>query len=295
MFFRQLKFILFSMRPHQWLKNVFLFAGIIFSRNFFNVGLFINVFEGFILFCLAASSIYIFNDVMDVKNDRLHPEKRNRPLAAGHLGIPTALSTAMVLAGLSTAGAFLLNRSFALILLCYLGLNLFYSLKLKHVVILDVMCIASGFVLRILAGTMLAGVEPSDWLIICTITLSLFLGFSKRRHEIALIGNNAEMHRSVLTQYSIPFLDQMIAVATASTVMAYALYTVSAETIARFGTRNLIFTIPFVLYGIYRYLYLMHAKNGGGNPTKTILRDWPLIINGLAWAAVSFIIVYRLV
>ena len=283
------------MRPHQWLKNVFLFAGIIFSRNFFNVGLFINVFEGFILFCLAASSIYIFNDVMDVKNDRLHPEKRNRPLAAGHLGIPTALSTAMVLAGLSTAGAFLLNRSFALILLCYLGLNLFYSLKLKHVVILDVMCIASGFVLRILAGTMLAGVEPSDWLIICTITLSLFLGFSKRRHEIALIGNNAEMHRSVLTQYSIPFLDQMIAVATASTVMAYALYTVSAETIARFGTRNLIFTIPFVLYGIYRYLYLMHAKNGGGNPTKTILRDWPLIINGLAWAAVSFIIVYRLV
>jgi 4-hydroxybenzoate polyprenyltransferase len=159
-------------------------------------------------------------------------------------------------------------------------------------VILDVMCIATGFVLRILAGTTLAGVVPSDWLIICTITLSLFLGFSKRRYEIALIGENAESHRKVLTQYSLPFLDQMIAVATASTVMSYALYTVSAETISRFGTRNLVFTIPFVLYGIYRYLYLMHEKNEGGNPTKTVLKDWPLIINGLAWVGVSFLIIY---
>lgn len=283
------------MRPQQWVKNVFLFAGIIFSQNFYNLVLLFKVFEGFVLFCLAASSVYILNDAMDAEKDRLHPEKKNRPLAAGHLKIPAALTAAFVMAALCAAGAFLLDKSFGIILVSYLGLNLAYSLKIKTIVILDVMCIAAGFVLRILAGTTLAGVEKSDWLIICTITLSLFLGFSKRRQEIAFIGDNAELHREVLTQYSLPFLDQMIAVATASTVMSYALYTVSAETISRFGTRNLIFTIPFVLYGIYRYLYLMHEKKAGGNPTKTILQDWPLVINGLAWAAVSFFIIYKFV
>jgi 4-hydroxybenzoate polyprenyltransferase len=287
-----IKYIFYSMRPQQWLKNVFLFAGILFSRNFFNLSLLFNVFEGFVLFCLTASSIYILNDVMDAEKDRLHPEKKNRPLAAGLLSAQTALTVALLMASMCVAGAFALNSSFGLILLSYLGLNLAYSLKIKPIVILDVMCIATGFVLRILAGTTLAGVVPSDWLIICTITLSLFLGFSKRRHEISLIGENAESHRKVLTQYSLPFLDQMIAVATSTTVISYALYTVSAETVSRFGTRNLVFTIPFVLYGIYRYLYLMHEKNEGGNPTKTVLRDWPLIINGLVWATVSFLIIY---
>jgi 4-hydroxybenzoate polyprenyltransferase len=291
----KIKYILFSMRPQQWVKNVFLFAGVLFSRSFFDLALVVKVFEGFVLFCMAASSIYILNDVMDAEKDRFHPEKRHRPLAANLLNAQTALTAALVLAALCVAGAFALDPPFGFILISYLGLNLAYSLKIKTIVILDVMCIAAGFVLRILAGTTLAGVVPSDWLILCTITLSLFLGFSKRRYEIALIGDNAESHRKVLTQYSLPFLDQMIAVATASTVMSYALYTVSAETISRFGTRNLVFTIPFVLYGIYRYLYLMHEQKAGGNPTKTVLQDWPLIINGLAWAAVSFFIIYKFV
>jgi 4-hydroxybenzoate polyprenyltransferase len=171
-------------------------------------------------------------------------------------------------------------------------MNIAYTIKIKHVVILDVICIAFGFVFRVLAGTTLAGVTPSDWLIICTITLSLFLGFSKRRDELASLGANATNHRKVLTDYSIGFLDQMIAVATACTVMSYALYTIADETIARFGTRNLVFTIPFVIYGIYRYLYLIHQKKTGGNPTTALFTDLPLLFAGFLWLATVVLIVY---
>jgi 4-hydroxybenzoate polyprenyltransferase len=171
-------------------------------------------------------------------------------------------------------------------------MNLAYTIKLKQLVILDVMCIAFGFLFRVLAGTALAGVRPSDWIIICTVTLSLFLGFSKRRHELALIGSNAMNHRKVLVDYSITFLDQMIAIATACTVMSYALYTIADETVARFGTKNLVFTIPFVIYGIYRYLYLIHQKEIGGNPTSAVLTDLPLLVNGLLWMAVTLFIIY---
>jgi len=160
------------------------------------------------------------------------------------------------------------------------------------VVIIDVMCIAFGFVFRVLAGTALAGVQPSDWLIICTITISLFLGFSKRRHELTLVGDNAENHRKVLSDYSLVFLDQMIAVATACCIMSYALYTIADDTIIRFGTRNLVFTIPFVIYGIYRYLYLIHQKKIGGNPTSVLLTDFPLLLNSLLWVGAVIMIIY---
>jgi len=280
------------MRPHHWVKNVFVFAGLLFSKNVFSPYLFGKVSAGFVIFSLAASSIYLLNDIIDVENDRQHPKKKNRPLASGRLNMSTAWAAASVLALASVLAAYAIDRQFVAIVITYIGINIFYTLRLKHLVILDVMCIASGFVLRVLAGTALAGVVASDWLIICTITLSLFLGFSKRRHEITLIGNEAENHRKVLAQYSLPFLDQMISVATACTVIAYALYTVSEETVARFGTRNLIFTLPFVLYGIYRYLYLIHERKSGGNPTNAVLHDRPLLVNCLLWGVVTFLIIY---
>ncbi|CAB5115265.1 hypothetical protein D3OALGB2SA_2640 [Olavius algarvensis associated proteobacterium Delta 3] len=280
------------MRPHQWVKNVFIFAGLLFSRNLFSTSILIKVSSGFLIFSLAASSIYLLNDIIDIENDREHPKKKNRPLASGQLNVSTAWAAAFLLAVCAVLFAYLTDRLFFFIVVTYILMNIFYTLKLKQLVILDVMCIASGFVLRVLAGTSLAGVVPSDWLILCTITLSLFLGFSKRRHEIIFIGHEAGNHRKVLTQYSLPFLDQMISVATACTVISYALYTVSDETVSRFGTRNLIFTLPFVFYGIYRYLYLIHERKSGGNPTSAFLYDRPLLINCLLWGVVTFGIIY---
>jgi 4-hydroxybenzoate polyprenyltransferase len=288
----KLKHVIVSMRPGQWSKNLFIFAGLIFSGNLFHPEVLIRVGSGFILFSLVASSIYIFNDIMDVEYDRAHPEKKNRPVAAGLLSVPAAHAGAIVFAAAGLIGALTLDRVFFAILLSYLIINFAYTIKIKKMVILDIMCISSGFVLRVLAGTELAEVTPSDWLILCTIMLSLFLGFSKRRHELAVTGAKAVSHRKVLGEYSLSFLDQMIAVATACTVMSYALYTVSPQTVYRFGTRNLVFSIPFVIYGIYRYLYLIHQKNMGGNPTRELVRDLPLLINALLWALVVVLVIY---
>jgi 4-hydroxybenzoate polyprenyltransferase len=281
-----------TMRPKQWFKNILLFVGLVFSQNLFQIGLFIKVSGGFVLFCLAASSIYIFNDIHDRESDRKHPEKHRRPLAKGTLQVPEAYMVSMVLAGIAFILAFMMNRAFFLILLAYFILNLAYSLKIKQIVILDIMFIASGFVLRILAGTTLAGVNPSDWLIICTITLSLFLGFSKRRNELILMGENAGYQRKVLKEYSIHFLDQMISMVTACTVMSYILYTVSPETVDRFGTKNLIFSIPFVLFGVFRYLYLIYLKKTIENPIDLILKDFPSLLNILLWFSAVMIIIY---
>ena len=286
-----IKHIIVLMRPKQWLKNVFIFAGLIFSRNLFDLHLLGKVLIGFFLFSLGASSIYIFNDIKDVKRDKEHPEKCNRPLAKGLLKLTKAYVVSGILAIVALFGAFLIDQIFFAILSCYLVMNAAYSIKIKNVVILDVMCIAFGFALRVFAGTVLADVRPSDWIIICTITLSLFLGFSKRRQELSLIGANALKHRKVLEDYSITFLDQMIAVATACTIMSYALYTIADETIARFGTRNLVFTIPFVIYGIYRYLYLVHQKKAGGEPTIALLKDIPLILDVLLWFGLVVLII----
>lgn len=288
----KLKHVIISMRPGQWVKNLFIFAGVIFSGNLINPEVLIRVSNGFILFGLVASSIYIFNDIIDREYDRAHPEKKNRPLAAGLLNVPVAYASVIVLATAGLIGALILDRMFFAILLSYLIINFAYTIKIKKMVILDIMCIASGFVLRVLAGTELAGVTASDWLILCTITLSLFLGFSKRRHELVVTGTKALNHRKVLGDYSLSFLDQMIAVASACTVMSYALYTVSPQTVDRFGTRNLVFSIPFVIYGIYRYLYLIHQKNMGGNPPGEMIKDLPLLLNALLWALLVVLIIY---
>jgi 4-hydroxybenzoate polyprenyltransferase len=286
------KFILISMRPRQWVKNTFLFSGLVFSKNLFQAELLMKVSMGFILFCLAASSIYIFNDIQDRQNDSKHPEKGRRPIALGNLPVTQAYFVSVLLGGIALVFASVLDLTFFALLVTYILLNLSYSLKLKQVVILDIMCIAFGFVLRILAGTTLAGIIPSDWLIVCTMTISLFLGFSKRRNELVFMVNHTDNQRKVLADYSIPFLDQMIAMVTACTVMSYILYTISSETVARFGTRNLIFTIPFVLFGIFRYLYLIYHKRTIEEPTDLILRDLPCLVNILLWLGMVILVIY---
>ncbi len=287
-----LRYVIASMRPQQWIKNLFLFAALIFSENLFNsYDIFLTV-VGFFVFSFTASGIYLFNDITDLEKDKLHPTKSQRPLPSGKLSTSTASLVSMFLMAFGIVAAFFLTIGFGIVLLLYSVINVLYSLKLKDIVILDVMTISAGFVLRVIGGAILINVPTSEWLIICTILLSLFLGFSKRRHEIMILENDANSHRSVLEHYSPYFLDQMIGIVTASTVMSYALYTISEETVKKFGTSHLIYTVPFVLYGIFRYLYLVHKKEEGGNPTKLAVTDRPLMVNVILWILVTSYIIY---
>lgn len=280
------------MRIQQWIKNFFIFAPLIFSGHLFKVNDFLLTIAGFFVLSFASSAIYLFNDVVDMEKDKLHPEKSQRPIPSGKLKPSVAIFTFLVFAILSLAIAYVINPYFGLIVFIYMVMNILYSFWLKQLVILDVMTISVGFVLRVIAGAIIINVPTSEWLIICTMLLSLFLGFSKRRSELVLLESFANAHRSVLTHYNSHFLDQMIGIVTASTVMSYALYTISEETIIKFGTKNLIYTVPFVLYGIFRYLYLVHKKQEGGNPTQAVLTDIPIIVNVLLWVLVSSIIIY---
>jgi 4-hydroxybenzoate polyprenyltransferase len=280
------------MRLQQWIKNLFIFAALIFSANFFHVpDLIVTVF-GFCFFSISASGVYIINDIADIEMDKLHPIKSKRPLPAGRLTKKNAVTAALICIVIGLMGSIILNKIFALIILLYIILNLFYSWKLKEIVILDVMTISAGFVLRVISGAVIINVPTSEWLIICTILLSLFLGFSKRRHELFLLDEHAIDHRIVLQHYSPIFLDQMISIVTATTVMSYALYTISNETVQKFGTTHLIYTVPFVLYGIFRYLYLVHKREEGGNPAKLALTDLPLLINIILWFITVLLIIY---
>ena len=273
-------FLIFkTMRPRQWTKNLLVFAALIFSQNLSNLPMVSDATIAFIIFCLLSGSVYTLNDLLDVKQDRTHPKKSQRPLASGKLQPPIAIVSGSILVLLSLANAFWLNTNFGFIALGYFILQIAYSTVLKHVVILDVLAVSIGFVLRAIAGAEVINVPISSWLLVCTILLALFLSLGKRRHEIILLEDNAADHRKILFEYSPALLDQMISVVTASTVVAYALYTMSAETIAKFQTDNLKYTIPFVLYGIFRYLYLIHQKSEGGSPEKILLNDRPLLIN----------------
>ena len=280
------------MRPIHWVKNILVFAGLIFSQNLFDPSLFTKSFLGFILFCIVSSSVYILNDILDLNQDKLHPIKSKRPLASGELSIRLALVFSLILGIISIALSFWLRTSFGLVVLSYFLLNLFYSLYLKHIVILDVMNVAAGFVLRAVAGALVIQVTISSWLVVCTTLLALFLGFSKRRHELILLEDSAIGHRKILAEYSPYFLDQMIAVVTASTVVAYAFYTLSPEVMEKLDTKYMDLTIPFVLYGIFRYLYLIHQKKEGGRPTRMLLTDKPILINILLWLVAVFLILY---
>jgi len=272
------------MRPQQWLKNFFIYAPIIFSQNLFNFPLLIRTTVAFIAFCILSGSLYIFNDLQDIEEDKQHPQKSKRPLASGRLKKSTATVSTVILAPLAFIIAGTLNQEFFIICLIYGTLQIIYSLWLKYVVIVDVFVIAAGFLLRVVAGGLVINVSLSSWLLICTILLAFFLAMSKRRHELVLLEHNAQNHRSILREYSPYLLDQMMAVVTASTLIAYSLYTISTETINKFGTKKLIYTIPFVLYGIFRYLYLVHQKSEGGSPEALIIKDKPLLVDIFLWA-----------
>lgn len=273
-----------ALRPKHWVKNVFVLAPLVFAGHLGDPADVARAMGAFGVFCVLASCVYLLNDVADRDADRLHPEKRTRPIASGDLPVGTARAAAGILAAAGLAAGILLDRSFAAVAATYLGMNLAYSLALKRIVILDVMLVAGGFLLRAWGGAVVLDVAMSDWLILCTGLIALFLGFVKRRQEIAAL-EGATAQRPILKEYSIPFLDQMIAVVTASTVLAYALYAFSPEVAERLGTRHLGLTIPFVLFGIFRYLYLVYQRGEGENPTALVIADRPLLINVFLWAA----------
>lgn len=281
-----------TLRPKQWTKNFFIFAGILFSQNLFNLPLLYKSTLAFIIFCLLTGSIYIINDLVDIEQDRLHPEKCKRPLASGSLKSSSAIIAVSVLIFFLLVASYYLGISFFIVAFAYFLLQVAYSLLFKRIVILDVFAIAAGFVLRVVAGAVVIDIKVSSWLLICTILLALFIGLSKRRHELILLEQEAKEHRKVLDEYNFRVLDQMISVVTASTVVTYALYAMSEETVKKFGTENLVFTIPFVLYGIFRYLYLVYSKNSGGSPENILISDKPLIINVILWVASIMFILY---
>ena len=287
------KYLISSLRISHWIKNSFIFAALIFSRHFLVLNDVLKACLAFLLFSFISSAGYLINDLVDLEEDKKHPIKKDRAIASGKISQSTAVWMAVVLVVIALGFGFVLGYKFVLILVSYLILELVYSFFLKHRVILDVFGLAGAFILRVIAGGVAISVSISSWLLICTGLISLFLGFSKRRHELVLLGDGASKHRKVLTEYSPYFLDQMISVVTASTLIAYILYTLSPETIAKFHTDKLIFTTPFVLYGIFRYLYLVHQKEKGGNPTKILLTDTPLIITIALWALTAILIIYQ--
>lgn len=279
--------LLKTMRPKQWTKNLIIFAGLIFSQQAFVGGKFLTSLYAFFVFCTLSGAVYLINDLADINKDRAHPEKKKRPLASGELSIPAAVSGAAAATLLSLAGAFILQREFGYIALLYFLTTLSYTFKLKNIVIIDVIVIAIGFVFRALAGVVVISVSLSPWLLMCTFLLALFLALTKRRHELILLDTNAISHRRILDEYRPEMLEQMISVVTSSTVMAYSLYTFTSG-----HSVYLMATIPFVIYGIFRYQYLVHSKDIGGSPEAALLKDLPLVVNILLWVSSCLVILY---
>jgi 4-hydroxybenzoate polyprenyltransferase len=288
-----LKGLVISARPSNWIKNLIVFAALIFAKQYQIPEKFGLAVVAFIAFCLGTSAVYIFNDVLDRENDKLHPIKSQRPIASGKVPIWMAIILAALLFLGGSIISLLINVYTFLALFVYVIINLAYSAVLKHIVIIDVMTIAAGFILRAVAGGLAISVPISPWLLVCTTLLALFLGFGKRRHELWLLSDNAADHRKALDNYSVPFLDQMISVVTASTVVAYAFYTLSPEVVEHFQTKWLSATIPFVIYGIFRYQFLIFKREEGGSPTMLLLTDPPLLICVVLWLA-SVILVFNL-
>lgn len=284
--------LLRAMRIHQWVKNLFVVTPAVFAGKLLEPALALRCAVAVACFCAAASAIYLVNDVRDRDEDRRHPLKQRRPIASGALSVPTALAAACALALSAVAGAVWLGVAFATVLGSYLAINFAYTAGLKRVVILDVLLVAMGFLLRVEAGGVAVGVEVSSWLLLCTLFLALFLVVSKRRHEVVLLADQAASQRSVLAQYTPAFLDQMIAVSTAATLVSYALYSADAGTVERFGSRGLLLTIPLVLYGLFRYLYLVYGRDDQRTPTEALLTDPPFLVNLAVWGLAVIAIVY---
>ncbi len=288
-----------SLRPRQWTKNLIIYLAYFFSlHDRFPLAwsterdLFLKTTAGFFLFCLLSGAIYIINDLADAQRDQLHPTKRRRPIASGQLNGTLALASAVAFGAAGLALSFLLQRDFGIAAAVYVSIMVAYSTTLKHMVILDVMTIAGGFVLRAAAGGLAIHVPISPWLYLCTSLGALFIGFSKRRNELHLLGQDSQDHREVLGQYSVVFLDQLIGVVAPSTLIAYALYTFTATNLP--ANHAMMLTIPFVGYGIFRYLYLTHYKQLGGSPEEVLLSDKPLLLTIALWltAAAVVLLVY---
>jgi 4-hydroxybenzoate polyprenyltransferase len=286
-----LKALIKAMRPRQWTKNGFVFFALIFDKQLFLVKPFVRTLEGFALFCLISSAVYLFNDIADVEADRNHPEKKFRPIASGKLPIRVALIAAWVLTLIAIPVGYLLSPTFAFFLAIYLITNQLYSRWLKHISILDVLVVSSGFVLRVAAGVALITVQRfSPWLYIVTILFSLYIGLGKRRAEMNLLADNASSHRKVLEGYTIPLLDQYITIVSSTTIIAYSLYTFSAPNLP--ANHTMMLTIPFVLYGIFRYLQLIHIGHAAGAPDEVALKDRPLQVTVLLWGLTVIAVFY---
>lgn len=292
--------LLRTMRPKQWVKNAFVFTALAFSedRLWTEPHWLLQTFAAFCIFCLAASSIYLVNDLVDIEKDRAHPRKRHRPLPSGKLSPLVAILATVVLILVALPSAYLLDRDggFLIILVSYILIQgLLYSYWLKNVVILDILVIAAGFVLRTVAGATVLGIGITPWLLVCMGLLAVFLGVGKRRHELVLLNNGAGEHRRILNEYSVPMLDQMISIVTASLIMAYSMTTFSAPAVPREPYPVLMVTIPFVVYGIFRYVYLIYQRDGGGSPEELVLQDPPLAVSIVLWGltVLALLFVFR--
>jgi 4-hydroxybenzoate polyprenyltransferase len=282
---KNIVYLLISMRPAQWIKNLIIFAGLIFAREYLNIAAVSKVTLAFILFCILTGCNYLLNDIKDRKKDKLHPKKSLRPVPAGKLPVILAFTVAIIGIALSIALSFLLSVGFGAIASAYIVLMILYSLFFKEMAVVDAIVIAVGFVLRAVAGVVVIKVELSPWLFICAFLLALFIVFSKRRHELITLDARAVSHRKILRDYSPVLLDQMIMIVSATTLISYILYTLWPDTIVKFGTRNLVYTVPFVMYGLFRYLYLVYKKEEAGSPEKALLTDPPILITIAVWIA----------
>ncbi len=288
------------LRPTQWSKNLIIFAAVLFSPARVVVDrpeVVLQALQGFAAFCLLSSAVYALNDLLDLAADREHPKKKSRPLPSGRVSIGMAATLSFLLGSIGLGWAFYIDPYFGAVASIYLVVNLAYSLGLKRAVILDVLLLSMGFVLRAVGGvaairSMLPDVYLSYWLILCAFLLSLFLALAKRRHEIALLGENAATHRPSLAAYNLAFIDQMLASLCAATMVAYSLYTISDDTFRHYGTRALFWTLPFVVYGLFRYLYLIYNRGEGGDPSKLLIKDRATLLNVILWAIATAGIVY---
>ena len=279
------------MRPKQWVKNLLIFTALVFDQQLINPSSFLKTLWGFLIFSLGTSAVYIINDLADLEQDRQHPTKQNRPLASGKLSKNVAITAAIVFSIGALGFGFWLEFGFGLILLTYMVLNLAYSFYLKHIPIIDVLVIAAGFVLRVAAGVVLITVQRfSPWMYVCVVLISLFMGLGKRRAEIVLLADGANSHRRVLDGYTLSFIDHLLSIVTSTTILAYALYTFSAENLP--DNHLMMLTIPFVIYGIFRYLYLVQVKAEGGAPEELLLSDKPLMATVALWGLSAIAILY---
>ena len=280
-----------SLRPEQWLKNGFVFVPLVFARSVTSLAAWGEAVAAAVAFCALASATYLVNDVRDREADRQHPLKRERPVASGEISVGAALGVAALLALVGGAISWQLGPRFASVAGLYMGLTLLYSAVLKELVFVDVLVVAMGFVLRVVGGAVAVGVPVSHWLLLCAFLLALYLALGKRRAELVLLGAEAGGHRAVLGHYTLPMVDQAISVVLGATVVAYSLYTVAPDTVAKVGSANLMATVPIVLYGLFRYLYILHRHELGGSPTRALLSDRPLLVCVGVWLVTAALVI----